>query len=258
MSQASRLHDSHGSSHRLLLNSIVWLSAFVMVLTIGACSSIDYRKLSSGQLSGSLFVMWVGEGDSSGDGKFLFVPDPRDPLIFRRPDSGARGGTIQPGIMYTDGGSIPKIAQAFNGLSPWGYAPAYMIHDWVFTAHHCIVDGSTESRFDQVRGMEFDDSVAILGEAIKALVETRRVARKDVAPNVITGAVGSVFARNLWNEHGACKSLQVSAKDIAAAEAAIPGSTTKAQNLRTFRLPETIKPSIPAAPPAKVVARISL
>jgi hypothetical protein len=240
------------------LNSIGWLSALAMALTIGACSSIDYRKLSSGQLSGSLFVMWVGEGDSSGDGKFLFVPDPRDPLIFRRPDPGASGGTIQPGIMYTDGGSIPKVGQAFKGLSPWGYAPAYMIHDWVFTAHHCIVDGSTESRFDQVRGMEFDDSVAILGEAIKALVETRRVAPNDVAPNAITAAVGSPVARNLWNEQGACKSLQVRAKDIVAAEAAIPGSTTKAHNLKTFRLPEAIAPSIPAARPAKIVARVSL
>jgi hypothetical protein len=258
MSQTSPLHDSQGISRRPLLNSIGWLSALAMALTIGACSSIDYRKLSSGQLSGSLFVMWVGEGDSSGDGKFLFVPDPRDPLIFRRPDSGALGGTIRPGIMYTDGGSIPKIGQAFKGLSPWGYAPAYMIHDWVFTAHHCIVDGSTEGRFDQVRGMEFDDSVAILGEAIKALVETRRVAPNDVTPDVITAAVGSVVARNLWNEHGACKSLQVSAEDIASAEAAIPGSTTKAHNLRTFRLPETIAPSIPAARPAKIVARVSL
>jgi hypothetical protein len=258
MSRTNGVHGSQGISRRPLLNSIGWLSALAMALTISACSSIDYQKLSPGQLSGSLFVMWVGEGDSFGDGRFLFVPDPRDPLIFRRPDPGARGGTIQPGIMYTDGGSIPRIAQAFNGLSPWGYAPAYMIHDWVFTAHHCIVDGSKESRFDQVRGMEFDDSVAILGEAIKALVETRRVARKDVAPDVITAAVGSVFARNLWNEHGACKSLQVSPKDIAAAEAAIPGSTTKAHNLRTFRLPEAIAPSIPAARPAKIVARVSL
>jgi hypothetical protein len=258
MSQRSRLHDSRDISQRPLLNSVGWLSALSMALTIGACSSIDYRKLSSGQLSGSLFVMWVGEGDSSGDGKFLFVPDPGDPLIFHRSDPGAHGGTIQPGIMYTDGGSIPKIGQAFKGFSPWGYAPAYMIHDWVFTAHHCIVDGSTERRFEQMKGVEFDDSVAILGEAIKALVETRRVAPNDVAPDVITAAVGSVIARNLWNQHGACKSLQVSAKDIAAAEAAIPGSTTKAKNLSTFRLPETMGPSIPAAKPAKIVARVSL
>ena len=159
--------------------------------------------------------------------------------------------------MYTDGGSIPKIAQVFKGLSPWGYAPAYMIHDWVFIAHHCIVDGSTEKRFDQVRGVAFDDSAAILGEGFKAFIATRQVAPSDVAPGAITAAVGSVVAKNLREEKGACKSLQVSAKDIAAAEAAIPGSTTKAQNLRTFRIPEAVAPTVPTVRPAKIVARLS-
>jgi len=37
-----------------------------------------------GSFYGSVFVMWVGEGNGSGDGNFLFVPDPRDPLIFTR------------------------------------------------------------------------------------------------------------------------------------------------------------------------------
>ncbi|MER9254539.1 hypothetical protein NKI59_22510 [Mesorhizobium sp. M0598] len=224
---------------------------------VAGCSSIDYQKLTTGRLSGSLFVMWVGEGNGSGDGNFLFVPDPRDPLIFHRAYPSSPGSTIQPGLMYTDGGSIPKIAQVFKGLSPWGYAPAYMIHDWVFIAHHCIVDGSTENRFDQVRGIEFDDSAAILGEAIKALIKARQVAPDDVAPGAITSAVGSVVAKNLWDEKGACKSLQVSRKDIAAAEAAIPGSTTKEQNLRSFRIPETIGPEVVPAKPAKIVARVT-
>ncbi|CAN7297129.1 hypothetical protein [Mesorhizobium caraganae] len=229
----------------------------LIAFMVAGCSSVDYQKLVTGQLSGSLFVMWVGEGSNSGDGNFLFVPDPRDPLIFHRSDPGSPGSTIQPGLMYTDGGSIPKIAQVFKGLSPWGYAPAYMVHDWVFIAHHCIVDGSTENRFDQVRGVEFDDSAAILGEAIKALIKARQVAPDDVAPSAITAAVGSVVAKNLWDEKGACQSLQVSAKDIAAAEAAIPGSTTKARNLRAFRIPETIVTAVAPAKPAKIVARVT-
>jgi len=234
-----------------------WAVGCALAVLIAGCVSVDYPKLPTGQLSGSLFVMWVGEGNNSGDGNFLFVPDPQDPLVFHRADPATPGATIQPGLMYTDGGSIPKIAQVFKGLSPWGYAPAYMIHDWVFIAHHCIVDGSTEKRFDQVRGVAFDDSAAILGEAIKALIATRQVAPNDVAPGAITAAVGSVVAKNLWDEKGACKSLQVSAKDIAAAEAAIPGSTTKAQNLRTFRIPEAVAPTVPTVRPAKIVARLS-
>ncbi|MBZ9907767.1 hypothetical protein LB557_17305 [Mesorhizobium sp. BR115XR7A] len=93
---------------------------FCIAILIAGCTSVDYRKLATGDLSGSLFVMRVGEGNSSGDGNFLFVPDPRDALIFHRADPAAHGATIQPGLMYTDGGSIPKIAQVFKGLSPWG------------------------------------------------------------------------------------------------------------------------------------------
>lgn len=140
---------------------------------------------------------------------------------------------------------------------PWGYAPAYMVHDWVFIAHHCLLDGSTENRFDQVRGVEFDDSAAILGEAIKALIKARQVAPDDVAPSAITAAVESVVAKNLWDEKGACQSLQVSAKDIAAAEAAIPGSTTKARNLRAFRVPEPIVTEVHTARPVKIVAHVT-
>lgn len=233
---------------RLISISIVSLSV--------ACSSLDYKKLAPGSFSGSLFVMWVDEGGPSGDGTFLFVPDPGDPLIFRRADQQAPGKTIQPGLMYTDGGSIPKVAQVFNGLSPWGYAPAYMIHDWMFVARHCIVDGSSDKRFQQVQDVDFDQSAAILGEAIKALVDADRVDPNDVAANTITGAVGSVVARQLWEKRGACAAQQVSAKDIAAAEAAIPGST-KARTLRTFRLPEAAPAEVPVAKPAKIVSRVT-
>ena len=231
------------------------LSVLAATLPAG-CSSIDYERLAPGTFSGSLFVMWVDEGGPSGDGTFLFVPDPRDPLIFRRADPNAPGNTIRPGLMYTDGGSIPKVAQVFKGLSPWGYAPAYMIHDWMFVARHCIVDGRNDERFSQVRDVNFDDSAAILGELIKALVYAERVDPNDVAANAITGAVGSVVAKQLWDKRGACQAQQVIPKDIAAAEAAIPGST-KARTLRTFRLPESAAAPVAPTKAAKIVSRVT-
>jgi hypothetical protein len=88
--------------------------------------------------------MWVGAwSPSSGDGQFVFVPNPNDPLKMSRIDQDGNvvGEPIQPGMMYTDGGSIPRIATVFKGFSPWGYAPAYMIHDWLFIAKHCVTDG---------------------------------------------------------------------------------------------------------------------
>ncbi|MGY5806818.1 hypothetical protein ACXHXG_03820 [Rhizobium sp. LEGMi198b] len=230
---------------------------FFAALAIGlsACTTIDFSKLAPATLTGSLFVMWVGEGNSSGDGKFVFVPDPADPLTFRRADSSLPGAEIQPGLMYTDGGSIPKIAQVFKGLSPWGYAPAYMIHDWMFTAHHCIVDGENDKRFDQVRNVSFKDSAEIRGEAIQGMVKANKVQRNDVAGTAITAAVGSSIAENLWKKKGACAASKVSAEDVAAVEKAIPGAARPAAR-RTFRVsPET--PAIPPRGRATIVSRIT-
>lgn len=233
-----------------------WILACAAAGPLTACSSVDYSSLSPGRFSGSLFVMWVDEGGSSGDGTFLYVPDPKDPLIFYRNDSTAPGGAIRPGLMYTDGGSIPKIAQVFKGLSPWGYAPAYMIHDWLFVARHCIVDGSNDKRFDEVRNVNFNDSAKILGEAIRTLVKEQRVDPNDVAASGITGAVGTTIARNLWDKQGACAELQVGPKDIAAAESAIPGST-RLQKFGAFRLEEGASAPPPTTGRAKIVARVS-
>jgi len=224
------------------------LTLFILAAAaLSGCAYIDFDKLAPAKISGSLFVMWVGEGGSSGDGRFVFVPDPSDPLTFRRANASSPGAVIQPGLMYTDGGSIPKVAQVFNGLSPWGYAPAYMIHDWMFTAHHCLVDGEDNSRFDQVRTVEFNDSARILGEAIQGLIAAKRVKRDDVAGIAITNAVGSPIARRLWDVQGECERLKVSAKHVAAVENAIPGSSRLVVRRLLKIAPETPRVSAPAA-----------
>jgi hypothetical protein len=229
-------------------------------LTLSGCATIDYLHTPAGHFAGSVFVMWVGEGNGSGDGNFLFVPDPRDRLTFSRPNPQSHGAVIQPGIMYTDGGSIPKIAQVFNGFSPWGYAPGYMIHDWLFVGRHCLVDGEPGSRFDQIRDVGFDDSATILAEAIQALVASNQVKANDVAGETISGAVDSFVAKNIWDETGACAGSAVSPKDRAAAEAAIPGSTTalgrRNFDIEAFKLPPGTPRAAPAAP-AKIVAHVT-
>ncbi|SCM79254.1 conserved hypothetical protein [uncultured Pleomorphomonas sp.] len=188
-----------------------------------------------GAFTGSVLVMWVGEGGRSGDGRFLFVPDPRNPLTFRRP-GGRQATAIRPEMMYTDGGSIPRVAQIFNGLSPWGYAPAYMIHDWLFVARHCRRDGDGDPAYAGAGDLSFRDSYQVLDEAIATLVAERKVARNDVARSAITAAVASPVARRLWDQSGACAGEKVRPEDAAAAEAAIPGSGRR--------------PSMAAGPPA--------
>ncbi len=198
------------------------LACLFMLTALPSCVTPTLPEPEPGAFKGRVFVMWVGEGGRSGDGRFLFVPDPKDPLIFKRP-----GGkqTIRPEMMYTDGGSIPRVAQVFNGLSPWGYAPAYMIHDWMFVARHCRRDGDSDPAYVKAVDLSFQDSYHILGEAISTLVAERKVARNDVARSAITSAVASPIALKLWDQSGACANEKVRPEDVAAAEAAIPGSS---------------------------------
>lgn len=230
--------------------------AVAFAALLHACATVDYGSLRPGIFRGSLIVMWIDEGGSTGDGTFLYLPDPKDPLMFKRADGQRPGAIIQPGMMYTDGGSIPKIAQIFNGFSPWGYAPAYMIHDWMFVARHCLVDGISHPLFNQVRDVRFDDSAAILGEAIRTLIATRRVKPNDLAGSTITTTVNSVIARNIWDETGGCAKSRISAKDLAAAEQAVPGSSRFAVPLDGTRT-RTRADVLPGGKPARVVARVT-
>jgi hypothetical protein len=228
------------------------LISMIAAASMAGCVTVDLPSYPAGVFKGSVIVLWVGEGDSSGDGKFLFIPDPRDRLVFTRPDRAQRGAVIRPAMMYTDGGSIPKIAQVFNGLSPWGYAPAYMIHDWLFVAHHCAVDGASSLGIDALRSVSFEDSAMILGEAIETLVAQNQVKRKDVAAGAITAAVGSGVAKGLWDQQGACEDNRISAAHLAAAERAVPGS---AQTVDSSLAPKD-RISAFAPPPSRVVARV--
>lgn len=205
-------------------NTFSGIMGILSFLVLPCCVTSSLPDAQPGEFDGNVFVMWVGEGGSSGDGHFLFVPDPKRPLTFKRPHGSDPGATIRPQMMYTDGGSIPRAAQMFKGLSPWGYAPAYMIHDWLFVARHCLVDGDPDPRYASMSGVGFADSRAILEEAIQSLVKERRVAENDVAAAAISAGVSSSVARQLWEERGACVSEKVRPEHIAAAEAALPGS----------------------------------
>lgn len=189
---------------------------------LAACGHVDYRDAPPGKFSGDLFVMWVGEG------QFLFVPNRNNPLTFTWTDEQGRRQSIQPEMMYTDGGSIPRIGQLFNGFGPWGYAPAYMIHDWLFTARHCNVDGTPTPAEARVAGIGFQQSAVLLASSIQALVDSGRVKRNDLAGQTIASAVAGPIARARWDEKGACAELRVSQPHRQAADAAMPGASASA------------------------------
>lgn len=214
--------------------------AFLVCAALTACGHVDYRTDADGHFSGDLFVMWVGEGGASGDGTFVFVPNRNNPLTFTWTDAENNKQVVQPEMMYTDGGSIPKFAQVFNGFGPWGYAPAYMIHDWLYMARHCNVDGTPTEAEARVAAITFQESAEILNASINALVASGRVKRNDVATGVISGAVAGPIARARWDKTGLCPSQRISDKDRQAAEAAMPGSSGAAALRRTGVEPAAI------------------
>lgn len=95
--------------------------------TLAGCAS--WITYGDGYLKGHVVVEWRRED------KFVYRPDPNDLFSFK--PSFMKTTAIVPGTMYTDGGSIPRIFWSIPGLSPWGFGPAYIIHDWLFVVHRC-------------------------------------------------------------------------------------------------------------------------
>lgn len=181
----------------------LWRGCAVLATTLGLGGCITAAEPGpsqpgpGGTLSGSLVVEWVGEN------RFKYVPDSKVPLTFVTTD----GKRITPRLMYTDGGSIPPILQPIPGFSPWGYGPAYIIHDWLFEQHHCNYPGA-----DQIT---FDDSARILGEVIDTLMRDGWVPRNPQARALIEEGVRTPFARRLWDAEDRCDPPSISARRAA-------------------------------------------
>jgi len=146
--------------------------------SLGAAQDI---KATAPSLSGNLLVQWNDER------RFIYVGDDAQPLLFK----GSDGRQIKPGRMYTDGGSIPRVFWAFPGFSPWGYAPAYVIHDWLFHQHRCHNDSAPNDYAMAQANLVLDDLIEILFN--KHLVD-----RNETARGLIKWAVDN-FANNAWN-----------------------------------------------------------
>jgi hypothetical protein len=215
-----------------------WLALWLLA----GCGAVDYAKAPEGQFQGTLFVMWVDETKKGlGDGTFVFVPS-KDPLKFYRKREGATVAVIQPGMMYTDGGSIPTVAQAVKGFSPWGYAPAYMVHDWLFVARRCRNDPTATEAEKQAGEMPFPETADIAAEAIRTLIKENKVKDDDFAPAVISGIVAGPITRKLWDDPGPCGPDRIKKPHLDQIYRAFPELTDRA----TFR-------ALGAGPKAEVV-----
>jgi hypothetical protein len=162
----------------------------LVVLLIPSCDDVRsgwfYDRTDTGTLKGRLIVEWVDQD------KFIFQPDPQDPLTFTRKDN----DVLRPQTMYTDGGSVPAPLRALKSYSPWGYAPAFIIHDWLFTMKHCKIAG-----FEKY---DLDKAATILAEVMKTVMENPKYggANKLVHYSMYEG-VRSPTAKGYW-DNGTC------------------------------------------------------
>lgn len=163
--------------------TLAWVLALAPGLVLGGCGSPRYRATPEARFEGALEVRWIKND------YFVFVPNPDEPFALVR----ANGSRIQPGPIYTDGGSLPRFLWGVKGYSPWGYAPAYVVHDWLFEEHRCNAQ----------LGYSFEDSVQLMAEGLKAVMEAAPEVKNGFVFESVVAAVESPIARRLW-EQGAC------------------------------------------------------
>jgi len=159
--------------------------ALIGLLMCG-CASIHYDHTHAGKLSGRLIVEWRNPD------LFIFRPDASSPLVFVRSDATA----IQPGEMFTDGGSIPRPFWVFRNYSPWGYGPAFIVHDWLFHMHNCKLPGYEK--------FTLNEAAVVMSEVMKTMMETPGFDYGDKSTvYLMYTAVQTPPAEEAWN-NGRC------------------------------------------------------
>jgi hypothetical protein len=156
----------------------------LVVLCLSGCASIHYDKTKTGELKGKTIIEWI-EPD-----KFIFRPDKDNPLTFTRHNK----DKITPGLMYTDGGSIPRPLWAIRSYSPWGYAQAFIVHDWLFNMKHCQLPGYER--------YTVKEAAWVMSEIMKTMMEKYGVDKLTLY--TMFEAVRSPIAESLWNT-GKCE-----------------------------------------------------
>lgn len=134
-----------------------WVVLMIIILVglsgIG-CATRHYKRTVVGELKGDLIVEWRKPNG------FLYIPSMENPLRFKRLSNGE---VIQPDRMWTDGGSIPRPFWVFKNYSPWGYGPAFIIHDWLFHMQDCELPGY--EKFD------IETAAMVMSEVMKTLMK---------------------------------------------------------------------------------------
>jgi len=152
------------------------------------CATQHYEQTQAGKLEGDLVVQWYKPNN------FMFIPSEDHPLKFIR---AGNGDVIQPDRMWTDGGSIPRQFWVFKNYSPWGYGPAFIVHDWLFHMQDCQLPGHDN--------YDLKAAATIMSEVMKTLLEDPQFDYGDkTSMYLMYKAVQTEPARKAWEDQD-CK-----------------------------------------------------
>lgn len=156
------------------------------ILLVSGCASQHYEQTQRGQLNGRVIVEWRKPD------LFTYRPDSEQPLLFVRKS----GEEIKPELMITDGGSIPRPFWVMKNYSPWGYGPAFIVHDWLFHMRNCKLPGYEK--------YSVDEAATIMSEVMKTMMESPGFDYgSKTTMYVMYEAVRTQPARDAWTD-GPC------------------------------------------------------
>jgi hypothetical protein len=153
------------------------------LLLLSGCIPVAYDDVPVGRFEGVIELRWLFENH------FLYTPHPEAPFRFIR----ANGEVIQPGPMVTDGGSVPPFFWGEASLNPWTYAPAYLLHDWLFRGYVC--------GYLPADAYTFRDTALIMAEALKTQMETNPRSFNRTAYDLIAASTAGPAARFVYRNN---------------------------------------------------------
>jgi hypothetical protein len=168
---------------------------------VSGCATLHYRRTETGELRGRVTVEWRKPD------LFSYRPDVDQPLLFVR----KTGEEIKPGLMFTDGGSIPRAFWVLKNYSPWGYGPAFVIHDWLFHMQNCKLPG--------YENYSVGKAATVMSEVMKTMMESPGFDYgSKTTMYLMYEAVQTQPAREAWNE-GRCVTPERELRALSAPDA---------------------------------------
>ncbi len=165
---------------------------FAAAISLCSCSAHRFYEEvdGNGVISGHPCVEWRKPD------KFVYVRSRNPKFSFKR----SNGEVIRPESIETDGGSIPRFLWSQKDFSPWTYAPAYLVHDWMYEAHRRKVPAGMDAAGNSLYYTK-EQADWIMAEIIKSQMErpTEFDTRKSTSHlRKIYWAV-SKFGKTAWN-----------------------------------------------------------